>query len=138
MVVPSRGAFDDRDAAKLSRIGLDLSACDRLNLCPPAPQSEPWDAAFARLVADRLAGTLVRRPVVYLAGGRILTAFGVCREGNPLGELYGQTSPTRTGLAVVAIPHPSGLSRWWNDPRRAARLRDSMTSRALGTACRRS
>lgn len=134
-----RGAFDDRDAAKLSRIGLDLSSCDRLNLCPPAPQSEPWDAAFAREVAALLARTLARRPVVYLAGGRVLVALGVCREGNPLAELYGQTVTTISGSSAIAIPHPSGLNRWWNDPRRSSRLRDLMTSTVLGgTVCRRS
>jgi len=131
-------AFGEGDAAKLARVGVDLSVCDRLNLCPSAPQSEPWNGRFARDVARRLAPRLARRSVVYAAGGRAAAALGVCREGNPLSEVYGHRLTTASGLSVVVLPHLSGLNCWWNNSRRASRLRDLISDLSLETACRRS
>jgi len=134
------GAFDEADGVKLARIGLSLDACDRLNVHPPGSQGDPWDADLAARVATRLVDVVAERPVVYVAGGLALAAVSAVRRGNPLAEVYGRTvHAPALGRPVVPVPHPSGLNRWWNDPRRVAALRDLLSETVLGgTACRRS
>jgi uracil-DNA glycosylase len=71
------------------------------------------------------------RPELILALGRlsIETLLPSCR-GLSLAELVGIARPAElpaaaeSGALVLALPHPSGVSRWHNDP--ANRVRVSM------------
>jgi uracil-DNA glycosylase len=59
------------------------------------------------------------RPVVILALGRLSATYFV---GNrPLGTMVGEAFPYR-GAQVLPLPHPSGVSRWLNEPANQALL----------------
>lgn len=116
------GAFRSNPGrAKLRSVGVDLDApgVDSLNLVPPAPQGVPFDAAKAARVAGLLVRRLGRWNVIYLCGTRVAAAFGV--RGSMAG-LVGQGTHSG-GTRAVVLPHPSGLSRWWNDPANVRGLR---------------
>jgi hypothetical protein len=54
------------------------------------------------------------RDAVILLGRRVTKAFG-------LGSLRALGTVSRNagrGPIIIALPHPSGLNRWWNDPDR--------------------
>jgi uracil-DNA glycosylase len=102
--------------ARLCRIDLDefLAAFDRVNLIGRFPGKAGKGDGFPLQIARRRALALSRgfggRTVVLL-GGNVSAAF--CVAPAPLlrwrrGAL---------GAARLAIaPHPSGISRWWNEP----------------------
>lgn len=107
--------FDSRAGDRLA-LFLGLSDCDELseecvlvNLLAYWPgvagsKSPEFPADEARRVADALKA---ERPVVLLCGRSVAGACGVdCEFFEPV--------PWRGGMAVV-IPHPSGISHWWND-----------------------
>lgn len=108
------GAFrDSRSRAKLESLGLrwDLA----VNFLPPDPQLVPWDAARAREVASAWLPRLQEEfSLVLLAGKRVVDAFGAELLGT-MAECCGSTVDLG-GVGGVMLPHPSGLSRWWNDP----------------------
>jgi len=97
--------YPERSAGgRLCRVilGLDphlyLRAYARHNLC-----SGKWSAPAARLAA---AGLLERYPEplpIVLLGARVATAFGYPFQ------------PFTRDLRYVHLPHPSGLSRLWNE-----------------------
>lgn len=116
-------------ARKLERIGVYLHDDDRvqydaLNLLTPA-RSGAWDAARARAVGEQLAVLMVdgarvrsgenpvdpglatswRYDIMMLCGLRVAKAMD---WDAPILE---PTEDTR----VLVLPHPSGMSRWWND-----------------------
>lgn len=75
----------------------------------PSGKGDRWARVEARAAAARC------RPsgVVVLLGSRVAAAFGV--QDNPPLTWF------RMGRATCAIlPHPSGVNRWWNDPRNVA------------------
>jgi hypothetical protein len=81
----------------------------RLNLCP-----RTWSAKEARLHA-----AVIRRegrPVVVLLGRKVADAFGL-HDVEPFSvRAEGVTT-------LVLLPHPSGLSRAWDEPEAVARAR---------------
>lgn len=77
-----------------------------------------WDAEYARLRAARMR---FRTPIVMLAGRRVAAAFGVR-------ELHFFSPQFRRGRIFYVVPHPSGLSRWWNSERNCARARSWFSS----------
>lgn len=79
-----------------------LRTFHRVNLCP-----SKWSAPVARARAGELMA--LHAPIVLL-GAKVCDAFGV--EFDPV-----RTSMfADTGEPYVVIPHPSGLSRGWNQP----------------------
>ena len=95
-----------------------LRAFDRVNLC-----HQDWTLRAARQGADEVF-TRFDGPLVLL-GARVCQAFRIKYDpfsqvhvypSNPLG-----LSSTRP---AVILPHPSGLSRAWNDPQSAVRARE--------------
>ena len=78
-------------------------------------------AAEIRLCADHLAMEMALvRPEIVVALGR-LAAVALIPGGRklPLAELVGRTFAVDLGhgvVPVVPLPHPSGVSRWRNDP----------------------
>jgi uracil-DNA glycosylase family 4 len=65
---------------------------------------------------------LLRPALVVTAGGLAATRLlGAVRLGDCIG-----TSFDRAGAVVVPLPHPSGVSRWLNEPANRARLADAV------------
>jgi hypothetical protein len=96
-----------------------LARFERVNLLPAFPgkagKGDRFPRAAARQAALALLPALQGRRAVLL-GGRVAAAFGLPRA--PL--LVWQ--PLAGGEVAVA-PHPSGINRWWNDPRNVRRAK---------------
>jgi hypothetical protein len=123
----------------MGRIGFDA-----LNLLARAlGPADEWPARVARERATELyrSGSLAGREVVLL-GRRVARAFG--RGLSPHfdqlhpSEYFSSVYPTvpdgRGGWARACVwlaPHPSGRSRWWNDPANRSRA-VAFFSRLLG------
>jgi hypothetical protein len=87
-----------------------------VNLLGPEDDGAAWPASRARAAAGILRAALGGRRLLVLCGRRVASAFGV-------GELPFFERARSGSFDVVVVPHPSGRSRWWNDPwnRRQAR-----------------
>lgn len=99
------GAFrDDQSQKRLRAIGAEWHGS--LNLLPPGRAAEsPWEPAYAKVVAS-VVEKAVPRGRLLLCGRRVQSAFGVAWSP-PYGYLVGRR--------YLCLPHPSGLSRFWND-----------------------
>ena len=73
-------------------------------------EPEKWSKRRATSSAFDWSYTHDPRIVVLMLGVRVCNAFGVRK---PHWLLPYQLPSGRKG---VAVPHPSGLNRWWNDP----------------------
>jgi hypothetical protein len=112
---------------RLTDMGLRWDAA--LNLLPARPTREAtWDAEdrrWATAVADDLyARAEALRWRVVLCGQRVCQAAGAAFEPLAIGA--------HRGARTLVVPHPSGLSRWWNDPGNAATARE-LFARAMGS-----
>jgi uracil-DNA glycosylase len=124
---PLVGPSGDRLSRILGRpIG---EAADVANLLGWWPGGEGKDDEFplaaATVAASHLLASDLQHRRLVLLGLQVARAFGV--------GCLAYFEWHRLGWHVVAAyPHPSGVSRWWNDPshRRAARewLRDALSS----------
>ena len=75
-----------------------------------------WDPISAKKRADEIVGERFGASrYVVLLGRRVATAFGVGRVD------YMEETAAIRGAAVVVLPHPSGINRWYNDARNVAR-----------------
>ncbi len=81
-----------------------LRIFDRRNLCPTT-----WSVPVARREAEAIMRVLGRD--VVLLGSKVAQAFGLRYE------------PFTTRGRLHLLPHPSGLSRAWNDPESIPRAR---------------
>lgn len=106
------GAFRLGDGrAKLASIGLKWDRS--LNLLPPHPVAGVWESTQAWRVAQRLLSSwLSEEDEVVMCGGRVAAAFGLGR--------WWEIGRSESGFTLA--PHPSGRSRWWNDPERRRRF----------------
>jgi chorismate mutase len=127
----SRRAFDGRSGRRLALfLGVDPSMLPRLarlrNLLPawPGPASGAKGDAFPSAAARSAAGSMRLRGTVLLAGRGVARAIGVRAPFFEWVELR--------GCRAAVIPHPSGVSRWWNDPRNAARARRFLRRAIIG------
>ena len=62
---------------------------------------------------------LVQPPVIVTLGRHAADAFVPGARGRPLRDLIGAVAWTDLGygeVAIVPLPHPSGVGRWLNDP----------------------
>lgn len=120
---PSRGSdpalpLSGRSGGRLAALcGVDASDLrrrfDLLNLLDRWPGKDgkrdafPVDAARRRAIDLLLSGRMFGRRVVML-GGAVALTFGIRRYD------YLRWSANET-LTLAVAPHPSGVSRWWND-----------------------
>lgn len=81
-----------------------LREFDRVNLCPRA-----WKMSEARARATLLIGDCRPTQVLVLLGRKVATAFD-CQDV----PAFDWT--TVNSARIVSLPHPSGLSRAWNEP----------------------
>lgn len=87
------------------------------NLLPPSPRPGLWDARLARHVAPLVHGWAAENACkVALLGRRVTAAFLGAEV--PLGVTRGVE-----GVVYLTLPHPSGLSRLWNDEAGVERYR---------------
>lgn len=137
-VATELGAFrDPRSKSKLSSIAvyLDEVGMRAVNLLPPS-DSKTWPGAIARSIACVWWRYMNYYDVVYLAGRKVATAFGLCDapllsrwqrrdslvDPDDLRDVIATHGTScwaleeheRGATEIVIIPHPSGLSRWWN------------------------
>ena len=96
---------------------MDYFRFARHNLCVGV-----WSAADASVAADRLRARYPSTPIVML-GRKVARGFG-----------YAGPAFSRDGL-LVAIPHPSGLCRTWNDPEAVPRVRALLAEQLFRAQC---
>jgi hypothetical protein len=111
-----RGCSGDRLCRLVLRMDPDayLDAFERVNLCAGKWSMKAARARAGELLASRAAGVTV------LLGARVCNAFGLA---------FVPFSVVPGGDQVVAIlPHPSGLSRAWNEPGAYDRARSVLIS----------
>lgn len=140
---PSRSStfpFDSRSGDRLARL-LDLDSrhelrekCHVVNLLDtwPGPADSGKGDAFSEHTAREAAKLLhAVRPIVLMCGRSVAAVCDVRVD-------YFTPVPWRGGVAVV-IPHPSGISHWWNDyenQTRAERFFETLLeSTPTGLAC---
>lgn len=118
------GGACGRRLARLAGFGSFVELRQRaklVNLLDRFPGKNGRGDAFPMIAAIETASAMKPRGVVLLAGKNVAAAFGF--DG---AEFFEWRRRGTTRFAV--IPHPSGLSRWWNDPfnvtRAAAFLRE--------------
>lgn len=89
-----------------------LRTFDRVNLCAHGK----WSGRIASKTADRLLQD--DREHVVLLGRKVAAAFG-CGDHPAF-----STRPLVCGTMLYLLPHPSGLSRAWNEPGAIERARE--------------
>lgn len=83
-----------------------------------------WPVKRARRSARRMEDAGLFAPpdrIVILLGRRVAAAFGL--GGAPWFTSFQMASSQGMPAEVVVAPHPSGASRWWNEPANVARAR---------------
>lgn len=111
---PCEGRFGHRVASLMgTTYERYLEETTRLNIVPwPV---DAWPTRKAAALGGNLRPLLVGR-VVLAFGGSVVTALGGSWYG-AAGSMHGQTLQTVGGkIYLLDIPHPSGLSRYWNEP----------------------
>lgn len=102
-----------------------LDAFERRNLLGPGR----WDVKKARAAAVEIRGQVRDGEVLVLCGARAAAAFQY--PSDPLRTFASEHRVDRllgeARYEVLVIPHPSGLSRAWNDPTMAPRVREAVT-----------
>lgn len=97
-----------------------LRRFERRNLLDTAK----WSAPRARAAADALLAAHPALDRLVLLGARVAAAFGVDFRTNLCEPRFMQVgSAVLRGRGVLVVPHPSGLSREWNDRTMAPRVR---------------
>jgi len=118
--------YDVGGAAKLKRMccGKELPW---FNLYQVEPS--PWDRQEARGVATKFCLDLQEKNrtwTLLLLGVKVCSAFGI--EKPEWLEWY------RSPLwgPMIAVPHPSGLNRWWNDAEHRRAATELLSAIAIG------
>ncbi len=114
-------AFAGRSGARLARLlGMPVaSALEPINLLKRFPGKADAKGDLFPIERARRAARRTRLGAgrtVLLAGGNVARAFGVTRF-----ELFAWFE--LCGTLVAVVPHPSGISHWWNDPSNVRRAR---------------
>ncbi len=78
-----------------------------------------WSVPKARRAASAIDAEAGTGDALVLLGGRVTAAFGLAFK--PLTEQH-----TKTGLRALIAPHPSGLSRVWNQRGMAEKVREAV------------
>lgn len=93
----------------------------RRNLLLEWPGGQGKGSSFPLELAGEAARKLMRvtpraRPLI-LAGTRVARAFGLKRSQYEFLRWF-----EFRGRRIAVVPHPSGIVRWWNDPKNRAAL----------------
>ncbi len=110
-----------------AEIGIAVETRNLLAEYPGSPgHGDHFDMGRARVQAGRMSGELARFRRVVLCGRKVLEAF-------VLGDMEALEWRKAYGTTIGYLPHPSGVSRWWNDPRNRERAREFAAELDLGT-----
>lgn len=105
-----------------------LEKFERVNLLAvrqdTAEKGFEFDLEYAKTSAMLLSMTLRLRPAVILLGRRVAKAFDL--KDDYFAPL------TINGAPAWIVPHPSGVSRWWNDPENEEKMRTFMIELVRG------
>lgn len=118
--------FDGASGRRLARLaGLgsyaELAARVRLvNLLARFPGKLGKGDAFPRGAAAAALGSLRLRGTILLAGRNVAAAFGLRTRYFAWTELRGKP--------CAVLPHPSGISHWWNEPKNVRRASSFLRS----------
>lgn len=116
----SAGARLCRDILGLSVVDY-LAKFDRVNLC-----GQKWNDDEARRVVGAICANGHGR-VLVLLGAKVLRAFLLPQQPPPEFFTRGEFATCGNGaVKYVALPHPSGRSREWNQPGAVERARAAM------------
>lgn len=125
--VPFAGSYSGRRLASLMRMSLEdmLQAHDFVNLLNEYPgkgdahhpRGDAFPMSEARKAAASMNGRLTGRAVILL-GRNVSDAFGL-REAAWFKWIRCATLDCR----VAVVPHPSGVSHWWNSRKNLAEAR---------------
>ncbi len=113
-------------------VGKLMALCDRqvpfYNLYETEP--ERWSRRDARQQAqawmDWEQANVIDTPTLLMLGTKVCDAFGVRMPK------WLQVYRLQGNIAGMAVPHPSGLNRWWNDPRNEAMAAVALREAARG------
>lgn len=95
-----------------------LAFFDRVNLLHVRQDTKEKGFEFDRVAAAHAAhelflnGKIVPGRTVLMLGWRVTRAFGV---GGLMDQPYFTEHASHGGCRFYAVPHPSGVNRWWND-----------------------
>ena len=92
---------------------------------------ERWPTKRARAAAAALLLEPGDEDAVVLCGANVAAAFGVSGlrfDVDHLPALRHLTRAPRPALTALVVPHPSGLSRPWNDRRMVPRVREAVAA----------
>ena len=104
-----------------------LQRFERINLLDEPKEEGKFDLARAKAKADDVREGWQGRQVVLL-GRLVALSFGLRPDTY---EWFEPMELSPSFLAAVC-PHPSGVSRWWNEPENTARAREFMLALKLG------
>jgi hypothetical protein len=82
---------------------------------------DKWSVPKAREAADAIRREVGGGAALILCGARVTKAFGY-----PFDLTLTPFTHGVDGTRVLVIPHPSGLSRAWNDPQMQARVMEAV------------
>lgn len=105
---------------RLVNLGLDPGKVRSLNLCSPGRWDPAEAVANASRLINRLADELKESPdhdvcKILAMGQRASFSFGLPFMPLASKRVWWRSLPMKA-VYVVSCPHPSGLSRWWNNP----------------------
>ncbi len=107
-----------RRLARLAGLSLPefLAHFDRVNLLDVRQDTAEHGFTFDRLAAIdaayRLQQTFAHNQIILLLGHRVADAFGIVKRIYFIEQRF-----TVMRGEIRILPHPSGINRWWNDPR---------------------
>jgi len=107
-------------------LGDFLTKFERVNVLEQHPVDR-GDADLAIARADTMRAGWAGRRVVLL-GRSVAAAFRL----NPKAYEWFEVMELEPGIEAAVIPHPSGISNWWNDPENVERAREFMMRIKLG------
>jgi uracil-DNA glycosylase family 4 len=128
----ARAGFEDSAFHDPTRFYLtSLTKCFPGKARSGAGDRAPSRAEIALCGAHLMAELALVQPELILALGRLsIEALLPSLRGLSLTALVGEARPAQlpaaAGALVLALPHPSGVSRWHNDPANQARLTQAL------------
>lgn len=119
--LPLTGGPTGRRLAQLCGLDDPAQLADHFelrNLYRSHVEPDNWDKVDAYLRADRMQRLFTEDRAVVLLGRDVQRAFGWFPS--PYFKLLRRISTSGVSYLCAACPHPSGLTRFWNDPENVA------------------
>jgi hypothetical protein len=95
--------------------------------------ADKWSVPAARAAANALLFEHPPQDKLVLLGARVAAAFGLPFRDHLCQVRRALVGATRQERHLVVVPHPSGLSREWNDPEAVPRVKAAVEELRHGT-----